>query len=68
MDMEVRALLGKARQQGHYLLQGHRSALDALAKELLLHETVNGERLDELLARESAEKGSDEEREDSRAA
>ncbi|MCL4532141.1 MAG: ATP-dependent zinc metalloprotease FtsH, partial [Actinobacteria bacterium] len=68
MDTEVRAMLEKARQQARDLLQQYRSALDALATELLQHETVDGQQLDELLARENGEKGSDEERADSRAA
>jgi cell division protease FtsH len=52
MDAEVRAMLDQARQQAGDLLRQHRSSLDALATELLLLETVDGQQLDELVAGE----------------
>ncbi len=49
IDAAVRALLERARTQARDLLTRHRAALDALAEELIAHESVNAQRLDEIL-------------------
>jgi len=51
LDAAVRKLVEKAHRQARGLLEEHRAALDALAGELLLHETLDGKQLDALLAR-----------------
>ena len=50
LDATVRRILEVAHRQAADLLQKNRAALDALAEELLIHETVDAARLDELLA------------------
>ena len=50
LDTAVSALMEKAHLQAQEVLAKHRSALDALANELLLHETVDGQQLDAVLA------------------
>ena len=50
MDASVRALLEEAHRQALEELRRHRVGLDLLADELMTHETVDGERLDEILS------------------
>ena len=50
LDAAVSKLVEWAHLQAQELLSSHRSALDALANELLLHETVDGQEMDALLA------------------
>jgi cell division protease FtsH len=54
MDAAVRRLIETARQEARKLLEAHRWALNALARELIARETVDGERLDALLAEEGS--------------
>ena len=42
VDQQVALLLRNAEQTALDLLRGHRAALDRLAEQLLLHETVDG--------------------------
>ena len=51
LDAAVRKMVENAHHQARGLLEEHRAALDALANELLLHETVDGQQLDALLAK-----------------
>jgi cell division protease FtsH len=50
LDAAVRKIVEQAHLQARSLLEGHRACLDALAAELLAHESVDGQRLDALLA------------------
>ncbi|MHB1417061.1 MAG: ATP-dependent zinc metalloprotease FtsH, partial [Chloroflexota bacterium] len=50
IDVAVRRLVERAHQQALGVLQTHRTCLDALAVELLLHESLDGSQLDALLA------------------
>jgi cell division protease FtsH len=50
LDRAVRGLIDRALARARSLLETHRAVLDALATELLAHETIEGQRLDELLA------------------
>jgi cell division protease FtsH len=50
IDAAVTSLLEQADAQAAALLVRYRSALDALAEELMAHEAVNARRLDEILA------------------
>ena len=52
LDAAVRRIVEQAHLQARLLLEGHRECLDALASELLLHETVDARQLDALLARD----------------
>ena len=54
LDAVVRQMVEKAHRHARELLEEHRACLDALASELLLHETVDGEQLDALLAKDGA--------------
>jgi cell division protease FtsH len=54
LDRAVRALIEKAHGHARSLLARHRDALDALAHELVIHETVDAERLDAILADQSS--------------
>jgi cell division protease FtsH len=49
IDAAVAELLEQARGRAGDLLRTHRDALEALARELVQHETVNAQRLDEIL-------------------
>ncbi|MCL5027183.1 MAG: cell division protein FtsH, partial [Chloroflexi bacterium] len=49
LDRAVRKLVEEAQQRACGLLETHREALDALAGELVAHETVDASRLDALL-------------------
>ena len=49
IDSEVRRLLQEAHDTAQNLLTEHRGELDALAKQLILDETLKGEALDRLL-------------------
>jgi cell division protease FtsH len=49
IDTEVKKLLEQAQAQATALLQRNRGALDALANELVTHESVNARRLEEIL-------------------
>lgn len=50
LDRAVWRLIEAARRQAHDLLDHHRPALEALAAALLLHETIDGVTIDQLLA------------------
>jgi cell division protease FtsH len=50
LDRAVRGLIEEAHRRAYDALLAHRPALDALAAELLAHETVEGHQLDALLA------------------
>jgi cell division protease FtsH len=54
LDSAVRQMVEKAHKQARELLQKRRMCLDALAGELLLHETVDGQQLDALLAKDES--------------
>jgi cell division protease FtsH len=54
LDAAVRKLVEQAHLQARSLLEANRACLDALAGELLLHETVDGQQLDALLAKTGA--------------
>jgi len=54
LDEAVRKLVETSHREARTLLEGHRACLDALAAELLAHETVDGQRLDAILAGEGA--------------
>jgi cell division protease FtsH len=49
IDAAVTTLLEHAQAQATALLQGYRQALDALAEELVAHESVGARRLEEIL-------------------
>ena len=49
IDLAVAALIETAHKQAAAVLQRARPALDALAEELVAHETVDAKRLDEIL-------------------
>jgi cell division protease FtsH len=49
IDVAVRSLLEGAPEQARALLSRERAALDALAEELVAKESVNAQRLDEIL-------------------
>ena len=51
LDGAVRALLDRAHKQAEEMLREHRTWLDALAAELLIHETLDAGQLEELLRR-----------------
>ncbi|HEX9683874.1 MAG TPA: ATP-dependent zinc metalloprotease FtsH [Acidimicrobiales bacterium] len=51
IDAEVRVLLDAAHDEAEAVLAKHRKTLDALAGALMEHETVEGQRLDELLSK-----------------
>ncbi len=50
IDAAVAELLEQARRQATDLLRHNRAALDAIAEELLAHETLNAQKLDEIIA------------------
>ncbi|MBD3222332.1 ATP-dependent zinc metalloprotease FtsH [bacterium] len=50
VDQAVHGLVTDAARQATGLLEEHRRALDRLANELLVHEELSGDRVDELLA------------------
>ncbi|MBJ6802660.1 ATP-dependent zinc metalloprotease FtsH [Geomonas propionica] len=50
IDQEIASLIHSAEGKAMELLSGNRSKLDALANALLEEETLNGERVDEILA------------------
>ncbi|MCL4465298.1 MAG: ATP-dependent zinc metalloprotease FtsH [Chloroflexi bacterium] len=54
LDVAVRKLVERAHQQALEVLQTRRACLDALAAELLLHESLDGSQLDALLAADRA--------------
>ncbi len=54
LDSVVRQMVEKAHRQARDLLEGHRACLDALADELQLHETVDGQQLDALLTKDGS--------------
>ena len=54
IDQEVRALIGQARDQAREILEGHREALDRVARLLLEKETIEGEELRQLIQGEKA--------------
>ena len=54
LDAAVSKLVEQSHLRAQQLLAEHRSALDALAHELLLHETVDGQEMDALLVGSSA--------------
>ncbi len=49
LDTAVRGLMEESHRQARELLERHRPLLDALAGELLVHETLDGEQLEALL-------------------
>jgi cell division protease FtsH len=49
LDQAVRTMIEEAYHRAHSTLEAHRTLLDALAEELLAHETVDAERLDALM-------------------
>jgi cell division protease FtsH len=51
LDAAVRKLIEEARQRAKVLLEKHRTALDALAEDLVVHETVEAKQLESLLRR-----------------
>jgi cell division protease FtsH len=52
IDTEVRSLVTKQYERAQALLREHRGALEALAKELLEHETLDGSAVQESLQKE----------------
>jgi cell division protease FtsH len=50
VDLDIRAILNQAYQRTQKVLQDHRPAMEALATELLEHETIPGDRVREILA------------------
>ena len=50
VDLDIRAILNQAYQRTQKVLQEHHSAMEALAAELLEHETIPGDRVREILA------------------
>ncbi len=54
MDSAVYSLVEQAHQQARDTLERHRALLDALAGELLVHETLDGEQLESLMQRVGA--------------
>jgi cell division protease FtsH len=54
IDEEVVKLLEEARERATEVLSKHRAALDAVAEELIAHETVSGVRLAEISGQEAA--------------
>jgi cell division protease FtsH len=52
LDLAVRTMIDEAYQRARSTLEAHRALLDALAEELLAHETVDAQRLDTLMRSE----------------
>ena len=50
MDRAVRALLAEAYERARWILERERPLLDALASELVAHETIDAQQLDALLS------------------
>jgi len=55
LDRSVRLIIDQAFNQARGTLEAHRRLLDTLAGELIAHETVDGQRLDALLAEDGAQ-------------
>jgi cell division protease FtsH len=53
IDQEIAALICKAEQQADGLLSANRARLDLLAEALMEEETLDGSRVDEIIAREA---------------
>jgi cell division protease FtsH len=52
LDQAVRTMIDEAYQRARSTLEARRALLDALAEELLVHETVDAQRLDVLMQME----------------
>jgi cell division protease FtsH len=60
IDDEIRRIIEEMEDKAHKLLSGHEEQLKKLADELLEHETLTREEIDELLGKAVDEKGPDE--------
>jgi cell division protease FtsH len=50
IDQEIKAMISHAETRSMEIVAANRSKLDALAEALLLEETLDGQRIDEVLA------------------
>jgi len=60
IDDEIRRIIEEMEEKAHELLSGHEKQLKQLAEELLEHETLTREEIDQLLGEAEGEEGPDE--------
>jgi cell division protease FtsH len=59
LEQQARSLLATAREEAERLIAQHRDALERLVAALMEHETLEGERLEEVLRRPQAEEAAE---------